>query len=166
MRLIVEKTDSLQGSIEIPASKSHTIRAVIIASLAEGTSVIKNPLTSEDTKVAVEACKALGADIKQNDEWIITGFGGKLKQPQTTINMLNSGTSAKIIMAITALGDFKATLDGDASLRKRPMQPLIMALNDLGAEVVSVNNNGCLPAEVQGPIKGGKTQVDGISSNI
>ena len=68
MKLVVEKTEKLEGEVVIPSSKSHTVRAVIIASLAEGTSKIMNPLKSDDTMAAVNACKALGAKINTENE--------------------------------------------------------------------------------------------------
>ena len=73
MKLIVEKTERLEGEIAIPGSKSHTIRAVIIASLAKGTSKITKALGSEDTTAAINACRALGAkiDTSNEDVWIV-----------------------------------------------------------------------------------------------
>jgi len=94
MKLIVKPVRKLKGEAVIPSSKSHTIRAIIIASLAEGISKIKNPLDSADTKAAVNGCKALGAKINQEnkDEWIIEGFDGKPVEPKEKIDTLNSGT--------------------------------------------------------------------------
>jgi len=67
-------------------------------------------------------------------------------------------------MSVAALGNFKVIIDGDDSIRQRTVQPLIGALNKLGAKVKSINNNGCPPIEIQGPIKGGKTEIDCKSS--
>ncbi len=166
MKLIVKPVRKLKGEAVIPSSKSHTIRAIIIASLAEGISKIKNPLDSADTKAAVNGCKALGAKINQEnkDEWIIEGFDGKPVEPKEKIDTLNSGTSTNLLMSVAALGNFKVIIDGDDSIRQRTVQPLIGALNKLGAKVKSINNNGCPPIEIQGPIKGGKTEIDCKSS--
>ena len=168
MRLIVEKTEELKGEVTIPSSKSHTIRAVIIASLADGTSKIKNPLISEDAIAAVKACRALGANINtDNDqEWIIEGFNGKPSKPNGTLDLANSGTSLRLITGVVTLADFEVTLDGDESLRTRPMQPLLSPLNMLGAEAVSINNDGNCPIKIKGKIQGGKVSVDGISSQF
>jgi len=188
----------LNGEVVIPSSKSHTIRSVIIASLAEGKSVLENPLMSADTKAAIEGCKALGAKIEELDgKLIIEGFGSKPKKPEEPLNtseigtnktpvssesdelisenaqdppnqivldMLNSGTSINLLTSVVALGDFQVILDGDDSLRTRPVQPLLNALNNLGASVLSQNNDGCPPIEVTGPMKGGKTEIDCRSS--
>src|SRR3989338_5505988 len=99
MKLIVQKTEKLGGEITIPSSKSHTIRAVIIASLAEGTSKLSNPLKSDETMAAVNACTALGAKINLDNEseWVIEGFNHQPKNPEALLNMMNSGTSLRLI---------------------------------------------------------------------
>ena len=167
MKLIVNKTEELKGEITIPGSKSHTIRAVIIASLAEGTSKLINPLKSEDTMAAVNACRALGAKINVDNEWewVVEGFNHNPIIPKNVLNMANSGTSTNLVSGIVAaLCGEEVTLDGDESLRSRPMQPLLKALNNLGAEALSENNNGKCPVKIKGKMSGGKTEVDGISS--
>lgn len=167
MKLVINKTDELKGEITIPGSKSHTIRAIIFASLAEGTSKIINPLKSEDTMAAINACKALGAkiDMKNEKEWIVEGFNLNPIIPKDVLNMVNSGTSTRLIIGIiAALCSEAITLDGDESLRTRPMQPLLKALNNLGAEALSINNDGKCPIRIKGKMKGGKTEIDGISS--
>ncbi len=167
MKLVVEKTEKLEGEITIPSSKSHTIRAVIIASLAEGTSKIQNPLKSDDTMAAVNACKALGAKInmKNEKEWAIEGFNYAPKNPGDILNMANSGTSLRLISGIiAALCDFEIELDGDESLITRPIQPLLKSFNELGAEALSVNNNGYCPIKIKGKMQGGSTEVIGITS--
>ena len=167
MKLVVEKTEKLEGEITIPGSKSHTIRAVIIASLAEGTSKVSNPLKSDDTMAAVNACKALGAKINQENEkeWIIEGTNHTLKNPGETLNMANSGTSLRLISGIiAALCDFEVQLEGDESLSTRPMQPLLKSFNELGAEALSANNNGYCPLKIKGKMQGGSTEIIGITS--
>lgn len=160
MNLIVNKTEKLAGEITISASKSHTIRAVVIASLADGTSKIINPLFSEDTKAAINGCKAFGAKIRQEKNLIVVeGFNGRPKEPKEKLDMLNSGTSINLLTSVAALGNFKVILDGDASLRKRPVLPLLDTLKNLGVSAKSINNNGCPPIEIHGPIKGGETDV-------
>lgn len=169
MKLIVKKTEKLEGEIIIPSSKSHTIRAVIIASLAEGTSKILNPLKSDDTMAVVNACTELGAKINMENEkeWVVEGFNHTPKNPSSLLNMANSGTSLRLISGIiTALCDFEIELDGDDSLRTRPMQPLLRSFNELGAEALSVNNNGYCPIKVKGKMIGGNTEISGVSSQF
>jgi 3-phosphoshikimate 1-carboxyvinyltransferase len=166
MRLIVEKTDKINGETKVPSSKSHTIRGFIFASLAEGKSKLKNALESEDTKAAINACSALGAGIikKPKGEFEITGFGGSPIIRNREINTLNSGTTTNFIISAAALADEKIIIDGDASIRKRPVRPLLSALINLGAKAFSINNDGCPPIEVQGRMKGGATSLDCKSS--
>ncbi len=163
MNLLVKKS-SLEGSIEIPASKSHTIRAVVIASLAEGTSRIMSPLDSGDTRSAVVACKALGAGIETGKDWLATGFGGTPHLLTSKIDVGNSGTSLRLITSVAALQGKEVVFTGDTSLRTRPLQPLLDALNNLGARASSLEHNGCCPISIKGVMKGGKTEVSGVTS--
>jgi 3-phosphoshikimate 1-carboxyvinyltransferase len=167
MKLIVEKTEKLEGEITIPSSKSHTIRAVIIGSLAEGTSKILNPLKSDDTMAAVNACKALGAKINMENEkeWVIEGFNHNPQSRGEILSMANSGTSLRLMSGIiAALCDFEVQLEGDESLSARPIQPLLKSLNELGAEALSINNDGCCPIKIKGKMQGGNTEITGITS--
>ncbi len=167
MKLMVEKTEKLDGEVTIPSSKSHTIRAVIIASLAEGTSRIKNPLKSEDTLASVNACKALGASINIENEkgWVVEGTNHSFKDPGEPLNMANSGTSLRLLAGmVAALCDFEVQLEGDESLSSRPMQPLLKSFNELGAEALSSNNDGYCPVSIKGKMEGGITEVVGVTS--
>lgn len=151
----------LSGRALIPASKSHTIRAVVIASLAEGTSAIRNALASADTLAAVEACRAFGAEIETGADWIVKGTGGKLKVPDDVVDVRNSGTTLYIMMGVASLLGGCSVFTGDYQIRNRPAQPLIDALNNLGADVYSTRGNGKPPLVVRGPMKGGATELDG-----
>jgi len=164
--LNVQKTGKLSGEIIIPSSKSHTIRAVIIASLAQGRSELINPLFSEDTKAAIQACERLGAKIEQkSDRLIIEGFGSSPDTPSEVINMLNSGTSTNLIIGILAGLGIAAEITGDASLQTRPVKSLIAALETLGCKIDFTENNGCPPLKISGRIKGGKVTIDASKSS-
>ena len=165
MKLIATKSSALNGEILIPGSKSHTIRALVIASLAEGKSEILNPLYSDDTAAAINGCSAFGATIHSGKNKIdIIGVGKKFKKPTTTINTLNSGTSTNIITGIASLANFPVEINGDSSIQKRTVKPLIDALNNLGATATAINDNGCPPLRIRGPLKGGKTDLFAKSS--
>lgn len=155
---------TIAGTVKTPGSKSHTIRAVIIASLAKGTSHITAPLVSEDTLSCIKAASALGAYIKRgNDEvWTISGTNGKLLEPARTLDLGNSGTTTRLLAAIGSLAGHEIRFDGDESLRTRPMAALLDALVPLGVTVSS--ENGKCPCSVRGPLRGGRTTVDGTSS--
>jgi 3-phosphoshikimate 1-carboxyvinyltransferase len=166
MKLIVENIKEITGETNVPSSKSHTIRGFIFASLAEGESTLKNTLESEDTKAAFNACRSLGAETIKIDEgeYKIIGFNGRPNVKNTKINTLNSGTTTNLISSVAALANRKIIIDGDDSIRKRPIQPLLVALKNLGAEVRSINKNGCPPIEIKGRLTGGKTNLDCKSS--
>jgi len=164
--LNVQKTEQLSGEITIPSSKSHTIRAVIIASLAQGRSELLNPLFSEDTKAAIQACERLGAKIeKKSDNLIIEGFGRSPDKPSAVIDMLNSGTSTNLIMGILAGLGIEAEITGDASLQTRPVKSLAAALETLGCKIDFTEDNGCPPLKISGRIKGGKVTLDASKSS-
>ena len=162
MKLIVRKS-RLKGTVTIPASKSHTIRAVAIASLAKGQSAIRNPLVSSDTQAAVACYRALGAKIDTSDSklWKVTGTGGAIRAPQEIIDVGNSGTTLRIAMGSAALVQAGQTITftGDEQIQTRPVGPLRDALNNLGAKCVSLENNGKVPVEVTGKLTGGKTAI-------
>ncbi len=164
MKIKVTKS-KLAGEISVPGSKSHTIRAVAVATLAEGISKIKSPLISGDTLSSLEAAKAFGAEItKEDDVWTVKGIGGVVKPFERTIDMGNSGTSLRIFTGLAATLNFPVTFDGDSSLRTRPMTPVLDALSKLGVEIDS--NDGKCPLTIKGPVKGGTTDVDGTSSQF
>ena len=167
MDLVINKS-SLKGTVSIPGSKSHTIRAVAIASLAEGTSNISRPLISSDTLSAVECYRALGALIDTSDpkNWVIIGTNGKITPPDRAINVGNSGTTLRVALASAALAEpgGKITFTGDEQIQSRPLGALLTSLNDLGAAASSVKNNDMAPVTVSGKINGGKTKLKCITS--
>jgi 3-phosphoshikimate 1-carboxyvinyltransferase len=163
LKLISEKSH-LTGEIQIPASKSHTIRAVAIAGMAEGKSLLVNPLVSSDTLSCINGIKEFGAAVNQLRNLEITGIKGIITADCKKIDVGNSGTTLRILTALAALASHPVTFDGDASIRQRPMIPLLKALENLGAKVDS--KDGKCPVIVRGPIKGGKTSINGISSQF
>ncbi len=166
MQLKVQKS-SLSGSVAIPGSKSHTIRAVCAAALAEGTSRIENPLISSDTLSAVESYRALGAKIDTSDPklWTVTGTAGSIETPNVPIDVGNSGTTLRLAAGSAALLQ-RGCVDftGDDQICSRPIDPLLNALKDLGADGISLKNNGCAPIRISGTLKGGKTTLECVTS--
>jgi 3-phosphoshikimate 1-carboxyvinyltransferase len=159
------KKSHIGGRVRVPASKSHTIRALFIASIADGISEISNPLTSEDAMSALETCKALGADIEiVPNKFIIRGFNGKPDIPSDVINVGNSGTTLRFGIMTAALSEGCSVFTGDYQIRRRPLGPLIQALNNLGADVFSTRNNDMAPVVVRGRLKGGETGLDAVTS--
>ena len=165
---LVSRRSRLRGSVLIPASKSHTIRAVAVAALADGRSLIHNPLLSGDSEAAVRCYRALGAEIDTSDSslWKVSGVGGRIVPPAETIDVLNSGTTLRIAMGSAALAERgqRTTFTGDAQIQTRPVGPLLEALQDLGAECVSLKGNGKAPVRVGGQLKGGRTSIEAKTS--
>jgi len=155
----------LNGEVLAPPSKSYTHRAVVMASLAEQT-IVKRPLLSADTTATIRACRALGAVIREiGDSLIVDGVKGKPSVPDSIIDVANSGTTLRLLMAVSALCDGTTVLTGDDSIRTRPNTPLIDVLNQLGASVISTRDNGMAPIKVKGPMTGGGAVMDGSISS-
>ena len=164
MNCKVEKSN-IDGKITCPSNKSYTHRAIFMASLADGKSMIKNILKSGDTIATINACKNFGVEIKEEENNLIVDSPNELKLQGDIINAENSGTTIRIAAAISTLADTKVVLSGDQSLNKRPMQPLLKALESLGAKCSS--SNGTPPISILGKIKGGKVKIPGdISSQF
>ena len=161
------KPSRLQGCARIPGSKSHTIRAVVIAGLADGESMVEAPLVSADTRSAAAGMQALGARVEYSDpeRWRVVGCGGAPRARADTIDVGNSGTTLRVLLGTAALlRDGSVRLTGDEQIRRRPAQPLADALTALGADVASVHANGCAPFDVRGRLRGGETSVECVTS--
>ncbi|MDE1763497.1 MAG: 3-phosphoshikimate 1-carboxyvinyltransferase [Thaumarchaeota archaeon] len=162
MKCKVEKS-TLSGTISCPPNKSYTHRAVFLASLAKGSSTIRNVLLSRDTIATINACRIFGAKITADGSTLRVEGTGSVSPTGTEVDASNSGTTIRISAAIASLSDTKITLSGDASLKKRPMQPLLDALVKLGARCTS--DNGTPPLTVTGRIPGGSTSIAGSVSS-
>ena len=165
MKLVCQQS-ALRGEVAIPGSKSHTIRAVAIATMAEGESVIEAPLISADALSALAAARCLGATVDTRDgAWRLTGCGNRPVLRRNPIDVGNSGTTLYIAMGLAALvREATVTLTGDAQIQRRPAAPLVRALNDLGAAVTAERGNGCAPLTVRGPLTGGETSIEARTS--
>ncbi len=166
MKFIVEPSN-LKGDAKIPGSKSNTTRAVVIATLAEGESIIKNPLPSADCLSTVEVYKGYGAEIVslEEDKWIIRGSWKNPKLPNDVLNTGNSGTTTYMAIGTASLvKEGYTVITGDHQIRRRPSGPLLEAIGDLGGKAFSVRGDGSQPVVVKGPIRGGKTKLPGVNS--
>jgi len=166
MKFIVKKSE-INGSIEIPGSKSHTIRSLFFASLAKGNSKIIKPLNSDDTKSALMTCKAFGTKIETTqEEFYVTGNSEKFSIPDNIIDVGNSGTTLRIALGTASLINGYTIFTGDSQIRNRPLNPLIEALNNLGANAFSAKQNGKAPVVIKGKAMGGFTKLDAVSSQF
>ena len=166
MKLLVNGS-TLRGTVRIPGSKSHTIRAMAISALAEGDSVIEGPLISDDTRAARRSYQALGAKTTtKRGAWHVVGTGGNFTTPDDVIDVGNSGTSMRVVMGSAALlREGAAVIKGDRQVHRRPCGPLAEALNALGARAYSTRGAGGYPPfVVGGPLKGGHAKVEAVTS--
>lgn len=166
MNISVTKTNRLQGQIILPPNKSHSFRALIFASLANGISKIHEPKESADWNRGIKAMEMFGAQIdKKNNTYIIKGTGSKLKIPDNIIDCGNSGIVLRFLMGVASCCDGYSIFTGDDSIRhSRPAGPIVEGLNQLGAFAVCTKNDNHAPVIVRGKMKGGKTTVEGSDS--
>ena len=162
MKCSVDKS-RLSGTIRCPPNKSYSHRAVFLASLANGKSTLRNVLLSRDTLATINACKVFGAKIEINNSTVIVESKGEVIPQTCDIDASNSGTTIRISTAISSLSDNTITLTGDSSLKKRPMQPLLDALEQLG--VFYTSTDGKPPVTVKGKAVGGTTHISGSISS-
>ena len=143
-------------SIRVPGSKSHTIRALILAAMSEGKTVITNPLKSADALSTAKAIAQLGAKVEFYDDknyWTVYGAGKNFHLPEKTIDVGNSGSLMYFITPILATLKGRCEITGDESIQKRPVDHLIDALNQLGADAFCKNENSVTPPyEFTGPV--------------
>ena len=172
------------GTVRIPASKSHTIRQLLIAALANGVSKIEYPLDSLDARSCAAACRVFGADIaecrdvnalcpnpedgdgKKLSAYRIQGNNGFQFMRQNNaggngetrrIDVGNSGTTLYLALAAAALARSPFEFSGDEQIKRRGAAPLLAALSGLGVRVES--SGGCVPIVIQGPWKGGRVRL-------
>ena len=162
MKCKIEKA-RLSGKIICPPNKSYTHRAIFLSTLAKGKSHISNVLLSRDTIATINACKKFGAKINIDGPNLTVESVGNIILQSSQIDASNSGTTIRIAAAISSLSENKITLSGDASLRKRPMQLLLEALESLGVSCTSTD--GKPPITVQGKIHGGEVIIPGSVSS-
>lgn len=151
------------GKIHIPPSKSDTQRALLLAALAQGKSVLRNAGNSADEQAMLRAIELLGAEtIRLNNRDIeITGI--TQKPGISFLNMEESGLGSRLMAPVLALFDHEITLNGNGSLLRRPMDFFVNVLPQLGAKVTS--NGGFLPLTIQGPLHGNEISIDGSLSS-
>ncbi|MEE1129704.1 MAG: 3-phosphoshikimate 1-carboxyvinyltransferase [Methanobrevibacter sp.] len=167
MILKVKNISEIGGVVKAPPSKSYSHRAIILASLAKGTSRLYDMLYSEDTLASIRVCEALGARLTKNEEYLeVCGTGGKLHNScDGPIDLANSGTTLRLMTSVSALSDNEVILTGDGSLQTRPMGLLMDALWPLGVESESLNDNDKAPILIKPGYHGGETNIRGNVSS-
>ena len=152
MKRIEQMQGPLRGEISVPGDKSIAHRAVILGSVARGTSRIFNLSGGDDNSRTVRAFRQMGVEIvRDGDALRVEGKGWEgLRAPKETIDCGNSGTTMRLLSGLLAGRPFESQLDGDASLRQRPMQRVIDPLALMGAKIASQNGNGLAPLRISG----------------
>ncbi|MEK6955007.1 MAG: 3-phosphoshikimate 1-carboxyvinyltransferase [Candidatus Micrarchaeota archaeon] len=153
----------VNASIIAQPSKAHTLRAIIVASLAGGKSVIEKPLLADDQLAAIKAMRRLGAKIIiQEKELVIIGIP---KFKKIALNAGSSGFLARALLAIATASGEGITVDASPQMRKRPISELCLALSQLGAKIIFLRKPNHFPAAIKGPLKGGKIVLDAGKSS-
>ncbi len=152
----------LAGRIAPPGSKSITNRALLLAGLARGRSVLTGALKSDDTARMAEALMAMGVQVEEPDATTFVVAGdGVLRKPDKPLFLGNAGTATRFLTAAVALVEGDVVVDGDANMRKRPIRPLVEALAKLGVSAEAAT--GCPPVTVHGTggfRSGGRVAID------
>jgi 3-phosphoshikimate 1-carboxyvinyltransferase len=162
MNCKIEKS-RISGQIVCPSNKSYSHRAIFLASLAGNNSKIENVLNSADITATIDACRKFGAEIEIQNSSIIIKKPINLVTNVPEINTENSGTTIRIASGIASLFSNEIILTGDESLKKRPMQPLLDALESIGAHCKSTD--GKPPIKIRGKILGGDVTIPGNLSS-
>ncbi|MCX6694534.1 MAG: 3-phosphoshikimate 1-carboxyvinyltransferase [Methanomicrobiales archaeon] len=162
-----DRVGPLDASFVAPPSKSYSHRAIIAAALADGRSVIRDPLYAKDTDVTVSALQALGAVISWGKNSItVEGTGGALHADEgLVLDMGDSGTSLRLCTTLALLAGSPVVVTGSARMQERPVGPLVKALNAIGGRVQFLGRDGFPPVRVAGSLQGGHTSVDASVSS-
>lgn len=160
-------SSSINSFIRIPGSKSITNRAILIASLAKSKSDIEGVLYSDDTKYMIDAWKRLGVSFESMKEsLLIDGCNGDISATSNEIYIGNAGTAARFLTTALLLGNGDYILTGNERMQQRPIQDLLDALKQVGAEIQDLNGSGCPPLKIQAnQFNGGKIIIPGDKSS-
>ncbi|KQO78835.1 3-phosphoshikimate 1-carboxyvinyltransferase [Rhizobium sp. Leaf262] len=155
----------LSGKVEPPGSKSITNRVLLLAGLAKGKSLLTGALKSDDTLYMAEALRAMGVTVTEPDATsFVVESNGVLSAPAKPLFLGNAGTATRFLTAAVASVNGTVVVDGDEHMRKRPIQPLVEALNALGIEAEAAT--GCPPVMVKGNGQGFTKDSVTIDANL
>lgn len=147
----IAPTRGLKGEVTIPGDKSISHRSIMLGSIALGTTEITHFLEGADCLSTIDCFRKMGVEIERKPSSILVhgkGLRG-LTAPASTLNVGNSGTTARLISGILSGQNFATTLSGDDSLNSRPMKRIMTPLNTMGAHIRSLNDNGCAPLHIR-----------------
>lgn len=160
------KCGPLRGEVTIPGDKSISHRSVMLGSIARGTTEIHNFLQGADCLSTISCFRKMGIEIENNGNTVLVhgrGLRG-LSKPDTALDCGNSGTTTRLISGILSAQDFTVTLTGDASIQKRPMKRILDPLSQMGAQIRSLQDNGCAPLTITGSLLHGIHYLSPVAS--
>jgi len=160
---MIELLKNRETEVQAPPAKAYTLRAIIISSLAEGVSTIRNPLLGEDQLNLIECLRGLGVKIEQKkDRLIIHGTNGKLKPVEKVINAGESGVTMNVLSSVASLSDKPVTLTGAEGLLARPIDEVINGLIQLQCDIEYQDKTGFPPILLKSTeIQGGTAEMSG-----
>jgi len=165
MNLTVKPAGFLKGSVELPPSKSYTIRALMVAAVG-GTSRITNPSYCDDALAALKTARSLGARVIHENKKTLTLLANKNKSHPKQINVGESGTVLRFLLPLAALRGQAVKIVGEGTLRTRPNLYLIQVLRDMGMDIAGRGEKQCVPIEIRGgSLSGGPIEIDGSLSS-
>ena len=150
----IQHFNSLRGEITVPGDKSISHRSIMLGSLAKGTTEVTGFLQGADCLSSIACFEKMGIVIENNRETDTVKIHGKglhgLTAPTETLDVGNSGTTTRLMSGILAAQSFSSTVDGDASIRKRPMGRIMTPLTEMGATFESLQTDKCAPFIIHG----------------
>jgi len=168
-RQIIPFSKPICGEVELPGSRSYTNRALILAALARGESLLRNALFSDDTRHMAQALDRLKIPVRavpDDCQLRVTGCGGKVPARGATLFVGNAGTCMRFLTALVALGRGVFRIDGEPRMRLRPIGPLVDGLRQLGVRARCLGANDCPPVVVEAAgLPGGACRIDGSLSS-
>lgn len=150
--MIFTRKNRLAGEITVPGDKSISHRSIMFGSLAEGTTEITGFLKGADCLSTIACFRQMGIHIEEKDQHIFVhgkGLHG-LCAPASSLDVGNSGTTTRLLSGILAGQNFTTRLSGDESLNSRPMNRIMTPLTQMGADIISIQGNGCAPLKITG----------------
>ena len=152
MEIKVRQSPAWRASIKVPADKSMSHRAAILAALTDGPCLIRNYLAGEDCLGTLRVLQQLGVRMEEQGtgNWLVHGVSGKFRKPEGDLDCGNSGTTMRLMSGLLAAQPFRSRLTGDASLSKRPMRRIMEPLGLMGAGLSTEGADGRPPLVVEG----------------
>ena len=169
-QLTLQPVNKIDGTVNVPGSKSLSNRALLLAALAKGETRLTNLLDSDDIRHMLDALKLLGVEYSLSDdktECKVTGLGGAFSVDKPLSLFLgNAGTAMRPLCAALAASNVTVELTGEPRMEERPIGDLVDALLEAGADIEYLKNAGYPPLKITGSqLKGGELSVDGSVSS-